>query len=174
MKTTSDSTEDFWQYYYSPASTSTRKTATVSKKPPMVEVPRFLRCFRAMAQCIKMSRQLPNTIVSCNIQFTNLFEFFWSTLIGWQTTTSLVARNNRLHTKRKKLRCMIRCMLLSLKQFRGYRRPETKFLPTRELAYQPEGHQHVVFSKLANISRSHIKRWLYSDSLTFHCGVTSN
>ena len=73
-------------------------------------IPSFGLHLKMPALCIEMSRQLPKTFtIYLQYPVYNLFRFFWSTLIDWQITTSLTARNNRLTCK---LQGMIRSMLL--------------------------------------------------------------
>ena len=103
VATISGSTEDFWEYYYSPAATSTRKTMTVSKKRPMIVVRRFLRCLRVYEMWLGVAGWRDNSHMHLLLEYKvyKPVSILLSHFIGWQTTTSRAAGNNRLYTSWK-------------------------------------------------------------------------
>ena len=130
-KMTSDPTEDSWQCYYSPAAISTRKTATVSKKRPMIVVRRFLRCLRVYEMWLGVAAWRDNSHMHLLLEYKvyKPVSILLSHFISWQTTTSLATGNSCLHTLWKKRRMQAPVMMLmSVKRCQGCKRQETTFL----------------------------------------------
>ena len=107
---TSDPPPDSWQCCYLPTATSTRNTATVSNKRPMIVVRRFLRCLRVYEMWLGVAGWRDNSHMHLLLEYKvyKPVSILLSHFISWQTTTSLATGNSCLHTLWKKDACKLR------------------------------------------------------------------